>query len=108
MEQVTNTINEFTGRISKLEANDENIFYQLKEIKQDVSDIRRLTVAVERIAVKTEEIGTKVNDIDCRLDRVEKEPSEDYKHYKRSAVTVIITGVVGAVIGAVMTLIFNK
>ena len=43
VEQVTNTINEFTGRISKLEANDENIFYQLKEIKQDVSDIRRLS-----------------------------------------------------------------
>ena len=35
-------------RIATLEANNANIFHQLDEIKTDVKDIRRLTVAVEK------------------------------------------------------------
>ena len=40
-------------RVSYLEAQDKNIFHQLDEIKTDVRDIKRLTVAVERIALQT-------------------------------------------------------
>lgn len=94
-------------RIAKLEANDVNIFHQLSEIKTEVKDIRRLTTAVEKIAVQTENITHKVDGIDARLDNVEKQSVEEYKHYKRVIVSCVITGIIGTIIGAIFALIIN-
>ena len=94
-------------RIAKLEANDANIFHQLSEIKTEVKDIRRLTTAVEKIAVQTENITHKVDGIDARLDNVEKQSVEEYKHYKRVIVSCVITGIIGTIIGAIFALIIN-
>lgn len=94
-------------RIAKLEANDANIFHQLSEIKTEVKDIRRLTTAVEKIAVQTENITRKVDGIDARLDNVEKQSVEEYKHYKRVIVSCVITGIIGTIIGAIFALIIN-
>ena len=94
-------------RIAKLEANDANIFHQLSEIKTEVKDIRRLTAAVEKIAVQTENITHKVDGIDARLDNVEKQSAEEYKHYKRVIVSCVITGIIGTIIGAIFALIMN-
>ena len=61
-------------RISTLEANDKVLFHQVDELKEDVRDIRRLTVAIEKIAgkvdnidLKVDNVGSKVNGIDERL-----------------------------------------
>ena len=95
-------------RIATLEANNANIFHQLDEIKTDVKDIRRLTVAVEKIAVQTESTAHKVDNIDIRLDNVEQRPAADFTHYKRVIIGSICTGVIGVIIGAVFALIIKK
>jgi len=69
-------------RLAKLEADEKNIFHQLTEIKEEVKDIRRLTLAVEKIAVKTESIDSKVDEMGTRISAVEREPTDDFKHYK--------------------------
>jgi tetrahydromethanopterin S-methyltransferase subunit F len=95
-------------RIATLEANNANIFHQLDDIKTDVKDIRRLTVAVEKIAVQTESTARKVDNIDIRLDNVEQRPAADFAHYKRVIIGSICTGVIGIIIGAVFALIIKK
>lgn len=94
-------------RLAALEANEHTIFHQLNEIKDEVKDIRRLTIAVEKIAVQTETTAKKVDSIDTRLDSVENRPSADYSHYKRVIIGAVITGVIGIIVGAVMALIIK-
>ena len=93
--------------VVKLEADNKNIFHQLTEIKEDVRDIRQLTAAVEKIAVKTDETAKKLDGISERIEAVERLPAEDMQYYRRMAVSCIITGVIGTVLGAVLALILN-
>ena len=94
-------------RVAALEANQKSIYHQLSEIKEDVKDIHRLTVAVERIAVRTETIDGKVDGIDKRLERVESAPAEDYKHFKRLIIGGFITTILAAVLTAVLSQILR-
>jgi hypothetical protein len=95
------------GRIATLEANDSNIFHQLTEIKAEMKNLNRLTVAVEKIALQTQSITQKVDGIDARLGSVESAPSREYKHYKRVAIDYIVTAVLGIAFGAVSAFIFK-
>lgn len=92
-------------RISALETNTSSIFHQIGEMKEDIRNITRLTIAVEKIANKVDNIDEKVNRIDERLTTVEQEPAEEYKHIRRTIISAVISTIVGAVIGALITLL---
>ena len=98
---------DFSERLAILEAEDKNIFHQHDEIKSEVKDIRRLTAAVEKMAEQMKNTSCKVDAIDRRLNCVEKAPAEDFKHYKQIIINCIITGILGAVIGAVLAMIIK-
>ena len=99
-----NNINE---RIAFLEAQDKNIFHQLNEIKSDVRDIRRLTMAVEKVAEQTRVTAERVEGIDSRLDVLEQAPAEEAKYFKRVIISCIVTGVISLILGAVLSLIIK-
>ena len=101
---VDQNINE---RVSYLEAQDKNIFHQLDEIKEDVRDIKRLTVAVERIALQTKSTSEQVVGINERLDNLEQAPAEEANYYKRVIISCIVTGVISLILGAVLSLIIK-
>lgn len=90
-------------RLATLEANDLTIFKRLDKQDEAINDLHRLTVAVERIAVKTDVIEEKVGGIDRRMVAVEKAPGEDLRYYRRMLVGYLITGVLGALLGAVLS-----
>ena len=98
---------ELHERVARLEADEKTIFHQLTEIKDEVKDIRRLTAAVEKIATKTESIDTKVDDMGTRISAVEKEPLENFSHYKRLAFGCVITTVITAICSAILALIMK-
>ena len=98
---------ELEERIAVCEANDKNIFHQLDELKTEVRDMHDLAASVKVIATKTDEINTKVDGIGNRLEKVERVPAEDYRHYKRLIYGCIITGIVGAIIGSIFALILK-
>ena len=94
-------------RLATCEVNDKNIFHQLDEIKKEMTDTRQLTIAVKELAVSVKATAEKVDDISDRLSTVEHAPAEDFKHYKRVIIGCIITGTIGIILGAVMTLIIK-
>ena len=98
---------EIHERLAKLEADDKNIFHQLSEIKEEVKDIRRLTVAVEQIAIKTESIYSKVDDMGSRLLVVEREPAESFMHFKKLIVGAVITATVSSVLANILSVIIK-
>lgn len=87
-------------RLTVCEANDKNIFYQLTELKKEMKDTRQLTVAVKELAVSTKATAEKVDGISARLDTVEHAPAEDMKYYRRVLFSSVLTGVIGALLGA--------
>lgn len=98
---------EIQERLARLEADERTIFHQLSEIKDEVKDIRRLTLAVEKIAVKTESIDTKVDNMGHRISAVERQPGDQFTHYKRLIIGGIITAVLSTLTAAVLTLIMR-
>ena len=51
------------------------------------------------------DMNDKVDKIDTRLGAIEFQPLEELRDYKGSIIRAVITGVVGVIIGALMTLI---
>lgn len=98
---------EIHERLARLEADEKNIFHQLSEIKEEVRDIRRLTNAVEKIAVKTDSIDSKVDEMGVRISAVEREPTDELKHYKKLVVGALITAVTSTITVAILALIMK-
>jgi tetrahydromethanopterin S-methyltransferase subunit F len=96
-----------TERVACLETNEKTIFHQLDEIRADVNDIHELSASVKVIATETVNISQKVDKIDNRLSEVEKQPVAAYTHYKRLIAGCVITGVLGAIIAALMAVILK-
>ena len=98
---------EMNERVARIEAEQSNIFHQLDELKDEVKDIHRLTASVEKIAVQMDSTSRKVDKIDRRLEEIERAPGEDYKHYRRVIAGCIITGVLGALLGALLAVVIK-
>lgn len=71
------------------------------------SEITALVRSVDRLAINMENMLTEQKGQGERLARLEQAPAEDYRHYKRVIIGCIITGVIGILLGAVITLILK-
>lgn len=91
--------------IAKLMEDQANTAGQICELKKEVRDLRKLTVAVESIAATLKPMDDRIKSIDSRLNTIEREPAESFKYYKRTLVGCVLTGIIGAILGAVLALI---
>lgn len=89
-------------RIAILEANKNNIYEQLKELKNDIKDLQKVTNEALRNVQKTEDLNQKIFSINNRLDGIEQTPGKDYHYYKRLIIGALITGFMSAVIGIIL------
>lgn len=95
------------AKVAALETHMKDIDREIGEIKEDLKDLRGLTTAIERLAISVKTMSEKVDKIDTRLESVESEPGESFKHYKRVIIGCIITGVIGVIVGALLALIMR-
>ena len=94
-------------RLASLEANEKTIFKKLDMQGEQLKDLTRLTTAVEKIAIKTDSISEKVNGIDTRITAVEKAPGKKWEKIKETIWVSILTGIIGALLGALVTTLFK-
>lgn len=89
----------------------ENEIKSLKHrmIEQEEKDrtLIDLTTSVKTLAINMDYMAKEQTKQGERLERLEREPAESHKYFKRTIWTNIITTVVGAVIGAVLALIIH-
>lgn len=69
--------------------------------------LHTMALSIEKMAIKLEHMGKEQQDQGKRLERLEQEPAESFKHYKRVVIGCIITGVLGTIIGAILMLIIK-
>ncbi len=94
-------------RIAVLETNDRNIFHQLSETKQDIRVLLELTKAVQKIADKTDNTASLLEKVDKRLAKIERAPAVSFNQYKQTAISAVISGVIGIILGAISALVLR-
>ena len=77
------------------------------KLEDMVKDIHELTYGVKEIATEVKLMRSDVNKLDDRVATIEKEPTSEYKEIKKQIRNSTISVIVGAVLGAIITLLFK-
>ena len=108
------TNEEIAVKIQHHEDEIHSLKHRVKDCEEQQGLLNRLVNSTDRLAVNMEYMakeqkkqGDRLEKQNERLDKLEHEPAEDFKHYKKVVIGCIITGVLGALIGAVLTLIIK-
>jgi tetrahydromethanopterin S-methyltransferase subunit B len=94
-------------KVAILETNAKTLFKLVDDVKSEIKAIHKLATSIELLAQKMQSVDEKVGNIDTRLDAIEKQPSEDIKYYKRTIISCIATGIITAILGALLALIIK-
>lgn len=82
--------------------------HRVKKCEEQQTLLNKLVNSVDKLAINMEYMAKEQQEQGKRLERLEQEPAENFKHYKRLILGCVITGVVGTILGAVLVLIFKE
>ena len=81
--------------------------HRVKSLEEKQSEISTLTNSVNELAINMRYMLEEQKEQGNRLRKLESEPVDNAKYYKRTIITSIITAVAGAIIGAVLALVIG-
>lgn len=94
-------------RLTVLEKELGDALKKISELERKVERIGDIALTTEKINAKMDMIREKIDYLDSRLRGIESTPAQDLNHYKRTIFSVLISAVLGTVIGAVMAVIMK-
>ena len=90
----------------------ENHEQEIKSLKHRMNDcedsqalLNKLINSVDKLAINMDYMNKELQVQGKRLEKLESAPAEEYQHYKRLIIGCIITGVVGAILGAIFAIL---
>lgn len=99
-EEIAVTLKDHENEIKSLK-------HRMNEREEKDKTLSDLATSVKTLAVNMEYMAKEQQKQGERLERLEHEPVEDFKHYKRVVFGCLITGVLGTVLGAVLATILS-
>lgn len=97
-EEIAVALAEDRNRIKSLE-------HRITDCEKRDEMLNKITISVEKLATNMEYMVKEQKEQGKRLEKLEQQPSEDFKYYKRLVVGCVATTLIGAVIGAVLSVI---
>lgn len=82
----------------------ENLEKRVEKLENIFDTINKLTLQIEKLAMETKYSREDLNKVINRVDILEHKPEQRYDNI----VMTLITGIVGAIVGAIMSLIIRK
>ena len=79
--------------------------YRVTKCEEQTNTLNKLVNSVDVLAVNMKHMADEQKRQCEHIEKLEKEPVEDYKHYKRLVIGCVITTVIGAILGAVIVAI---
>lgn len=76
--------------------------HRMKECEEEQGVLHKLVNSVDVLAVNMKHMAEEQKKQGEHIERLENEPKEDFKHYKRLVIGCVATTIVGAVLGAVL------
>ena len=96
--------------IVKLTEHDEEIKslkHRINDCEEAQDEMTTLIRSVDKLALNMEYMLKEQKKQGERLEDLEQAPLADFKHYKRLAIGCVITGIIGAILGAVFAIILK-
>lgn len=97
------TAEEIAIRFTDHENEIKSLKHRMDEREEKDKTLTELTISVKSLATNMEYMAKEQQKQGERLERLEHEPTEEYKHYKRLIIGCIITTIIGAVVGALIS-----
>ena len=92
----------------------ESLKHRMKKCEEQTGLLNRLVNSTDKLALNMEYMakeqqkqGERLEKQGERLEKLEHEPAEDFKHYKKVIIGCIITGVLSALLGVLLTLVIK-
>lgn len=79
--------------------------HRMTKCEEQQGILNKMVNSMDKLALKMDYMAEEQKKQGEHIEKLEKEPAEDFKHYKRLAIGCVITTVVGAVLGAVLATI---
>lgn len=79
--------------------------HRMTKCEEQQTILNKLVNSVDVLAVNMKHMAEEQKKQGEHIEKLEKEPAEDFKHYKRLVVGCVATTIIGAIIGAVLTAI---
>ena len=79
--------------------------HRVTKCEEQNSTLNKLVNSVDILAVNMKHMADEQKRQREHIEKLEKEPVDDYKHYKRLIIGCVITTVAGAILGAVLATI---
>ena len=95
---------ELSERVVQLSAKQEENERRFEKLEENVKAIGDLTLSIERMTCTLENLVIKTNDTSDRLQALENIPVERWNSLNK----LIVTGVVSAIIGAIMQAVISS
>lgn len=99
-EKIAVTLKDHENQIKSLKHRVDNVEESYKALSDLASSVKVLAVNMEHMAEEQTKQGK-------RLERLEREPTEEHKYYKQTVIGCIITGIISAAVGAIMSFILS-
>ena len=100
-EEIAVALAEFKKEIGSLK-------HRMKNCEEWREVLNEMAGSVNRLAINMEYMAKEQTEQGQRLARLEQEPADTAKYYKRQLITSILTGVIGIIIGALFSLIIKQ
>lgn len=81
--------------------------HRVDEIEEKQSEIGSLAQSVNELAINMRYMVEEQKKQGERLRKLETEPLDNAKYYKRTIITAIITAFIGAILGAIISLVIK-
>lgn len=79
--------------------------HRVEEVEQKQSEIGELTQSVNKLAINMGYMLDEQKEQGERLKKLETEPADNAKYYKRTIISCVITTVIGGILGALIALL---
>ena len=99
------THEEIAVRFEDHEHEIKSLKHRVDRCEEQNKTLNKLVSSVDVLAVNMKHMADEQKSQREHIEKLEKEPAEEFKHYKRLIIGCILTTIVGAVIGAVLATI---
>lgn len=89
-------------RLTEIDNRSRGNAHRLDKLEPIVKEIHTLSETMVKLIEQTKNTNDNVEELKTKVDKLEREPAENFKRFKRTIWSSIITTIVGALVGALI------
>lgn len=92
-------------RLTALESKVKFNTHEIDELKPLVKEINTMSKTMVKLVEQGNQTNKNIEELKLDVDKLKAEPADDFKHYKRTIISHILTTLIGGGLGALIALL---